>query len=268
MGQPLPTAPILPAVPPITPPVAPRRRRRRRLPHSDPEPQLPQAQFQAQLLQPESHCQPLVLPEPPKRRRWTPKQLLETPTCGWLPPNLWALWNRCRLLPHIEAPPVPPELPSEVEVLREALEPSLPPLPSSEVSLEVSEEELRPRLLIPEERRPLPPLPPPPLPELPERPEPELPPSVPPNMAALRRLVAAAARQPGGGELAAILPPTASRLLMGRLFYLCLELCGAGWLRLEQTQPFGPIRVGPGPRGAPPDMGQEEEERVAPEPSY
>ncbi|XP_057285316.1 meiotic recombination protein REC8 homolog [Pezoporus wallicus] len=250
------------------PPVAPRRRRRRRLPHSDPEPQLPQAQFQAQLLQPESHCQPLVLPEPPKRRRWTPKQLLETPTCGWLPPNLWALWNRCRLLPHIEAPPVPPELPSEVEVLREALEPSLPPLPSSEVSLEVSEEELRPRLLIPEERRPLPPLPPPPLPELPERPEPELPPSVPPNMAALRRLVAAAARQPGGGELAAILPPTASRLLMGRLFYLCLELCGAGWLRLEQTQPFGPIRVGPGPRGAPPDMGQEEEERVAPEPSY
>ncbi|KAM8992548.1 meiotic recombination protein REC8 homolog [Ara ararauna] len=166
--------PILPAVPPIMPPPAPRRRRRR-LPYSDPEPQLPQAQFQAQLLQPQSHCQPLVsgvhlwgspidlwgrsqrcapqvLPEPPKRRRWTPKQLLETPTCGWLPPSLWAVWNRCRRLPRIEAPPVPPELPSEVEVLREALEPSLPPLPSAEVSLEVSEEEPRPRLLVPEER--------------------------------------------------------------------------------------------------------------------
>ncbi|KAM8992065.1 meiotic recombination protein REC8 homolog [Ara ararauna] len=88
-------------------------------------------------------------------------------------------------------------------------------------------------------------------------------------MATLRRLVAAVARQPGGGELAAILPPGTPRRLMGRLFYLCLELCGAGWLRLEQTRPFGPISVGPGPRGAPPTMGQEEEEEgAAPEPSY
>ncbi|KAM9584569.1 meiotic recombination protein REC8 homolog, partial [Morphnus guianensis] len=70
----------------------------------------------------------------------------------WLPPDLWGLWGRCARPPP-PPPPAPPELPSEVEVLREALEPSLPALPSSEISLEITEEELRPRLLPPEERR-------------------------------------------------------------------------------------------------------------------
>ncbi|XP_069630000.1 meiotic recombination protein REC8 homolog [Haliaeetus albicilla] len=240
-----PEEPTLPPPPPEVPPP------RRRPPHLDPQPQIPQDRFKAQLLRPRGHCRPLVLLEPPHERRRPPGELLRAPTCGWLPPDLWGLWGRCAR-PRPPPPPAPPELPSEVEVLREALEPSLPALPSSEISLEITEEELRPRLLPPEERRPPPPPPPPALPELPERPEPELPPAAALDTPALRRLVAAEARRVGGTELGALVPPGAPRSLVGRLFYLCLELCGAGWLRLEQAQPYGPIAVGPGPRGPPP----------------
>ncbi|KAM6295997.1 meiotic recombination protein REC8 homolog [Aegotheles albertisi] len=225
------------------------RRRRRRLPHIDPQPYIPQEQFQAQLLQPHGHCRDLVLLEPPHKRRRPPTELLQTPTCGWLPPELWDLWSRCA---QPGPPAAPPELPSEVEVLREVLEPSLPALPSWEVSLEVLEEEPRPRPLPPEERRPPLPPPPPALPELPEGPEPELPPSPIPDPAALRRLVAAAVRRPEGAVLGSLLPPGTPRRALGRLLWLCLELCAQGLLRLSQPHPFGPITLGPGPRGAPP----------------
>ncbi|XP_068777770.1 meiotic recombination protein REC8 homolog [Struthio camelus] len=124
---------------------------------------------------------------------------------------------------------------------------------SPEISLEVTEEELRPRLLPPEERRPpVPPVPPPVLPEVPEGPEPELPPGPPPSMAALRRLVLAELARTGGTDVASLLPPAATRSLVSRLFSLLLELCGARVLRLEQARPYGPIAVGLGPRFSPP----------------
>ncbi|GAB0202257.1 meiotic recombination protein REC8 [Grus japonensis] len=258
----VPEEPTLPPPPPEAPP-----RRRRRPPLTDPQPQIPQAEFQAQLLRPHGHCRELVLLEPPPKRRRTPSELLRNPTCAWLPPELWGLWDRCARRPP-PAPPAPPELPSEVEVPREALEPSLPALPPSEVSLEVIEEEARPPLLPPEERRPPPPPAPPVLPELPEVPEPELPPSAVPDVAALRRLVAAAARRPGGTELGVLLPPGTPRSLAGRLFYLCLELCGAGWLRLEQARPYGPITLGPGPRGPPPASPAVGQEGASPSPRH
>ncbi|XP_071885868.1 meiotic recombination protein REC8 homolog isoform X2 [Anas platyrhynchos] len=110
--------------PGVLPPEAPRRRKVPRLPHSDPQPQIPQAEFRALLLQPEAHCQPLVIPEPPSLRRLPPAELFQTPTIGWLPPELRELWGR-------GARPGPVELPSEVEVPREALEPSLPVVLSS-----------------------------------------------------------------------------------------------------------------------------------------
>ncbi|XP_065508958.1 meiotic recombination protein REC8 homolog [Caloenas nicobarica] len=192
-------------------------------PHSCP----PSAAFQAQLLRPRGHCGALVLVEPPPKRRRPPSELLRTPACGWLPPELWDLWGRCAR-PAPRRPPAPPELPSEVEILREALEPSLPGLiPTSEISLELPEEELRP--LPPEEPRPPPPLPPPPLPELPEAPEPEMPPGPAPNMAALRRSVT-----PGD-------PP-------GRLGPL-----GHSWVPPEVLGPLGHSWVLWGTPGSPPN---------------
>uniref|UniRef100_A0A493THU1 Uncharacterized protein n=1 Tax=Anas platyrhynchos platyrhynchos TaxID=8840 RepID=A0A493THU1_ANAPP len=121
---PPPRVPPVREEPGVLPPEAPRRRKVPRLPHSDPQPQIPQAEFRALLLQPEAHCQPLVIPEPPSLRRLPPAELFQTPTIGWLPPELQELWGR-------GARPGPVELPSEVEVPREALEPSLPVVLSS-----------------------------------------------------------------------------------------------------------------------------------------
>ncbi|XP_064359934.1 meiotic recombination protein REC8 homolog [Dromaius novaehollandiae] len=220
---------------------------RRRPPLLDLQPQLPPETLRAQLLLPHGHCRPLVLLEPPAKRRRSPAELLRAPTCGWLPPELEPLWSRCARPGPPVAPP-PPEIPSEVEVPREALEPSIPALPVSEISLEVTEEELRPRLPPPEERRPPAPPAPPALPEVPEGPEPELPPGPAPSMADLRRQVLAELSRTGGAALTSLLPPGAARDLVSRLFALLLELCGARVVRLEQARPYGPIAVGLGPR--------------------
>ncbi|XP_027740700.1 meiotic recombination protein REC8 homolog, partial [Empidonax traillii] len=130
-----------PALPPPVPEVPVRRRvpRRRPPPIVDPLPHIPTKLFRAQLLQPYAHCQPPVLLEPPHRFRRPPSELLNAPTHDWLPPELWELWSRCAQRPAVPVAP-PPELPSDMEVLREALEPSLPPL-LSELSLEPLEEE-------------------------------------------------------------------------------------------------------------------------------
>ncbi|XP_032551401.1 meiotic recombination protein REC8 homolog [Chiroxiphia lanceolata] len=221
-----------PALPPPIPEVPVRRRipRRRLPPHMDLVPHISPKLFRAQLLQPQAHCQPLVLLEPPHRIRRPPSELLNAPTHDWLPPELWELWGRCAQRPAPPAAP-PPELPSDLEVLREALEPSLPTL-ISEVSLEPLEEE-------PLER--LPPAPPivPELPELPEVVE------APPD---LRRLILEHAQHPGGSELTAMLPPGSSRAHVAKIFALCLELCGAHWVRLDQPRPYGPITVSLRPR--------------------
>ncbi|XP_053909139.1 meiotic recombination protein REC8 homolog [Cuculus canorus] len=125
-------------------------------------------------------------------------------------------------------PTAPPELPS-VEILREVLEPSLVTLPSSELTLEVVEEEPRPWVPSLEERAP------PPL-----------------DLEALRRRVALGVRQPEGTELGALLPHGASRSLAARLFALCLALCASAQVSLFQPRPFGPIALRSGPRGPPP----------------
>ncbi|XP_010725094.2 meiotic recombination protein REC8 homolog [Meleagris gallopavo] len=109
----------------------------------------------------------------------------------------------------------------------------------AELTLEVTPEELRPLVTPAEEWRA-----PPPLPELPE--EVELPPV---GVAALRRAALEGAGRPEGAELQELLPSSAPRKLWARLFRVCLDLCAAGWLRLEQSRPYGPINLRPGPRG-------------------
>ncbi|XP_042748005.1 meiotic recombination protein REC8 homolog [Lagopus leucura] len=109
----------------------------------------------------------------------------------------------------------------------------------AELTLELTPEELRPLVTPAEELRA-----PPPLPELPE--EVELPPV---GVASLRRLALEGAGRPEGAELGGLLPSSAPRKLWARLFRVCLDLCAAGWLRLEQSRPFGPINIRLGPRG-------------------
>uniref|UniRef100_A0A8V0XMW2 REC8 meiotic recombination protein n=1 Tax=Gallus gallus TaxID=9031 RepID=A0A8V0XMW2_CHICK len=192
--------------------------------------QIPAAQFRAQL-RPTVHCGPMIIPELHPEWRRTPMELFRTPAVGWLPPELWDLWVRA-------ARPIAPE-PSEVEELREVPEPSVGLLPSSELTLEVTPEELRPLVTPAEEWRA-----PPPLPELPE--EAVLPPV---GVASMRRAALEGAARPEGAELHGLLPSSAPRKLWARLFRVCLDLCAAGWLRLEQSRPFGPIGIRLGPRG-------------------
>ncbi|KAG6921302.1 REC8 meiotic recombination protein, partial [Chelydra serpentina] len=80
---------------------------------------------------------PLVVVELPARQRRTPAELLRAPTYGWLPPELHALWQRCAVLQPVDyaalwAEEERKEEPvSELEVAREALEPSVPVMVSS-----------------------------------------------------------------------------------------------------------------------------------------
>ncbi|XP_048788638.1 meiotic recombination protein REC8 homolog [Lagopus muta] len=209
---------------------APPPPRRRRRPRIDPELQIPAEEIRAQL-HPTAHCGPMIIPELHPEWRRTPVELFRTPAAGWLPPELLDLWVRA-------ARPTAPE-PSEVEEPREIPEPSVGLPPSSELTLELTPEELRPLVTPAEELRA-----PPPLPELPE--EVELPPV---GVASLRRLALEGAGRPEGAELGGLLPSSAPRKLWARLFRVCLDLCAAGWLRLEQSRPFGPINIRPGPRG-------------------
>ncbi|XP_066031137.1 meiotic recombination protein REC8 homolog, partial [Chamaea fasciata] len=218
----LPPLPPLPPPPEVTPPARPRPRPRP--PRPEEPTQIPTPRIREQLgdLWGETAArEPL---EPPHRIRRPPSDLLSNP-CHALPPVLLQFWERC-FRPRPPAPP--PEMPSEVEVLREALEPSLAP-PTSELSLEPLEEEPS-----------IPPLPAPP---------PEVVPEVPEPLALdLRRLLLDHAQPPEGAELGAILSPDWPRPLVARAFALCLELCAAHWLQLEQPRPYGPIRIRLRPR--------------------
>ncbi|XP_064900425.1 meiotic recombination protein REC8 homolog isoform X3 [Columba livia] len=115
----LPAPPPAPAPPEEAPPPPKLPPKRRRPPHTDPQPQIPQEQFRAQLLRPHGHCGAVVLLEPPPKCLRPPSELLRTPTCGWLPPELWDLWGRCAR-PAPRRPPPAPEPPSELEVRTQA----------------------------------------------------------------------------------------------------------------------------------------------------
>ncbi|KYO37826.1 meiotic recombination REC8-like protein isoform A [Alligator mississippiensis] len=236
----------------------PRRARRQLL--FDTETQIPRHELQRQLLDPQVHCQPLVLLKAPGLRRQSPAELLNAPTYGWMPPELQELWQRCAHLQQVdyaglrEAEEPRAEPPSELEVLREVLEPSLPPAVSSEISLETTEEEpARPSLLPPEERR-LPTEAEAVLPVVPEVSELTL--ELPPDkealtLATLHRWVGAELERMTYVDFAALVPAGASRAIASRVFSLCLDLCRLQLVHLEQAQPYGPIMLYPGARFQP-----------------
>ncbi|XP_040476707.1 meiotic recombination protein REC8 homolog [Ursus maritimus] len=266
-----------PPVPPY-PPRPPARRRRRRLLFWDKETQISREKFQEQL-QTRAHCWECPKVQPPERTIKSPTELFQTPTHSvWLPPELLALWTHCAQPPP-EAlrrrPPLEPEEEAErevaaeeerrmetlsdIEVPREAQEPSGPLMLSSEISLEaVEEEKTRISLIPPEERwawaeveQPEPPALPA-VPEVPEMPL-ELPAALPlePELLSLEAVYRVVAQELQAGrepDFSSLVPPLSPRRMAARVFYLLLVLAGQQILRLEQDQPYGRLLIRLGPR--------------------
>lgn len=151
------------------------------------------------------------------------------------------------------------ETPSDIEVLREAQEPSGPLMLSSELSLETAEEEKsRVSLIPPEERWPwaeaeqpeAPVLPV--VPEVPEMPL-ELPLELPPepkllSLEAVYRAVAQELQANREPDFSSLLSPFSPRWMAARVFYLLLVLAAQQILRLEQEKPYGRLLIRLGPR--------------------
>ncbi|XP_009209563.1 meiotic recombination protein REC8 homolog isoform X3 [Papio anubis] len=230
--------------PPVFPPP---RRRRRRLLFWDKETQISREKFREQL-QTRAHCWECPKVQPPERTITGPAELFRTPTLsGWLPLELLGLWTRCaqpppralrRELPEeaAEEERRKAEVPSEIEVPREALEPSVPLMLSSEISLEAAEEEKSRISLIPPEERwawaeveqPEPPALPV-VPELPEVPM-EMPLVLPPelellSLEAVHRAVALELQANREPDFSSLVSPLSPRRMAARVFYMLLGEC-------------------------------------------
>ncbi|KAM9645314.1 meiotic recombination protein REC8 homolog [Trichechus inunguis] len=264
--------------PPVSPPpgIPPARRRRRRpLLFWDKETQISRQKFQEQL-QTKAHCWECPMVQPPKRTTMSPAELFRTPTHpDWLPPELLAFWTRCAQLPPRVLRRRPPREPeeeaaereaaaeverrktealSDIEVLREAQEPSGPLMLSLELSIEAAEEESRISLIPPEERwawaeaeRPEPVLP-----EIPEVPV-EMPLELPPepellSLEAVHRAVALELQANREPDFSSLVSPLSPRRTAARVFYLLLVLSAQQILRVEQEKPYGRLLIKPGPR--------------------
>ncbi|XP_021551333.1 meiotic recombination protein REC8 homolog [Neomonachus schauinslandi] len=259
---------LRPPVPPY-PWGPPARRRRRQLLFWDKETQISREKFQEQL-QTRAHCWECPKVQPPERTTRSPTELFRTPTQpGWLPPELLALWTHCAQPPpealRRRPPPEPErevaaeeermETLSDIEVLREAREPSGPLVLSLELSLEAAEEEKsRISLLPPEERWAWAEAEQPELPALPAVPEvPELPPGLPPepellSPEAVYRAVAQELQANREADFGSLVSPVSPRRMAARVFYLLLVLAAQQILRLEQEKPYGRILILQGPR--------------------
>ena len=252
----------------------PRRHRRRQLLFWDKETQISREKFEEQL-QTGAHCWEYPVAQPPKRMLTSPAELFRTPTLsGWLPPELLGLWTHCaqvpqrmlRQRPQLETEETveeeraadeeerrKTEALSEIEVLREAQEPSGPLMLSSELSLEAAEDEKSRTSLIPpewwawsEEGQPEPPALPM-LPELPEVPM-EMPPRPELSSEAVLRAVALKLQANKELDFSSLVPPLSPRKLASRVFYLLLVLSTQKILLVEQQKPYGPLLIRPGPK--------------------
>ncbi|CAK6432535.1 unnamed protein product [Pipistrellus nathusii] len=264
--------------PPAPPPARRRRSRRRQLLFWDRETQISRENFQKQL-QTRAHCWECPMVQPPERTVRSPAELFQTPTySGWLPPELLALWT-CSAQPPPQALrrtlPLEPEEAAEreaaaeerrktetlsdIEVLREAQEPSGPLMLSSELSIEAAEEEKSHVSLIPPEERwawaeaeqPEPPVLPV-VPELPEVPM-EMPSELPPeaellSLDAVYRAVALELQANRKPDFSSLVSPLSPRRMAARVFYLLLVLAAQQIFRMKQEKPYGCLLIQPGPR--------------------
>ncbi|XP_013365859.1 PREDICTED: meiotic recombination protein REC8 homolog isoform X1 [Chinchilla lanigera] len=264
---------------PPSPRIPPPRRRRRQLLFWDKETQISREKFQEQL-QTRAHCRECPMVQPPEKTITSPAELFQTPTLpGWLPPELLDFWTHCAQIPTVlrrrpsleaeeeaaareaaaEEERRKTEALSEIEVLREAQEPSGPLMISSELSLEAAEEEKsRISLAPPEERWPWAeaekpePLALPVVPELPEVPI-ELPLELPPepellSLEAVHRAVALELQANREPDFSSLVSPLSPRRMAARVFYLLLVLLAQQIFLVEQEEPYGRLLIRPGPR--------------------
>ncbi|XP_060031273.1 meiotic recombination protein REC8 homolog [Erinaceus europaeus] len=256
--------------PPASPPPARRRRRRRQLLFWDKETQISRKKFHEQL-QTRAHCQECPMVQPPEKTLINPAELFSTPTySGWLPPELLAFWTRCAQPPPRALQRRPPQEPEEVaaeeerrktetlsdiEVLREAQEPSGPLMLSSELSLEAAEEDKSRTSLAPlEERWPWAEAEQPEAPPLPVVPElPEVPMELPPepellSLEAVHRAVVLQLQANRELDFSGLVLPLSSRRMAARVFSLLLVLLAQQILSVVQETPYGRLLIKPGPR--------------------
>ncbi|XP_074150435.1 meiotic recombination protein REC8 homolog isoform X2 [Sminthopsis crassicaudata] len=253
-------------------PQPPPSRRRPRLQLYDEETQITREEFQKQVLQTQAHTRACPMVQPSSQMK-SPSELLRTPVYpGWLHPELLSLWTRCARVPPKELQYRPPQEPeslieqleerrkaetiSEIEILRDIQEPSGPLLPSSELSLETTEEERSRLSFIPPEERwglgeveveaPV-------LPVVPELPEvPELPLQLAPDAQllspeALQKVITVELQASGQIDFNNLIPPFAPRLVAARAFYLLLVLSTQQVVYVEQEEPYGSLLIRPGP---------------------
>ncbi|XP_042333416.1 meiotic recombination protein REC8 homolog [Sceloporus undulatus] len=247
------------------------RRRRRQLRFLDVVTQISPEEFKEQIADTQIQCQPREKVLLPAKRRKTPAELMGTATYGWMHPTLQDLWSRRAKLQRVdyaqqralkeqaqraegEEVAQRAEVPSELEELRAAEEPSVPPMASSEISLETTEEEQHPSLVIPEERILLEEPEEVPLAVVPELPEISFELPLDKDIITLEyvcRLISAKLEQTGEIDFDHLVPLTTSRLVASRFFYTCLVLAATKYMRLEQREPYGRIIIHPGARFRP-----------------
>ncbi|XP_034992879.2 meiotic recombination protein REC8 homolog [Zootoca vivipara] len=254
-------------LPPYEPSFLQPGRRRKQLRFLDPVTQISAEDFQKQILDRQGQCQPLETVLLPLKRLKTAEELLGAPTYGWMHPALQGLWARCAKRQRVdyakqraaeetqrrreeEEEVQRAEVPSELEELRAAEEPSIPPVGSSEISLETTEEESRPSFVVAEERVLLEPEEAA-LPIVPELPEISFELPLDKNVFTedyVRRLIAARLEQAGVTEFDQLLPRAVSRAVASRFFFTCLVLAAAQFIHLEQAEAYGRIVITPGAR--------------------
>ncbi|XP_072271168.1 meiotic recombination protein REC8 homolog isoform X2 [Pyxicephalus adspersus] len=227
-----------------------RTRRRSRL-IIDKETQIPSKIMQKQTSDPYIFTQsldPLTLPH---MRPRTATSLLESPTYEqFMAPELTTLWSRCAVLEPLQfIREREEETMSELEVVRAVTESAVSIMLSSEMSLEMSEEDRsRPIIFTPEEGRTPSVQEEKSLPIVSEMPEliVEMPETEHILLEDLQRNLYSQIESDGHSEFLGLTPHSFSRLLVSKFFYNCLVLSTQKVIRLEQTEPYGCIFITPG----------------------
>ncbi|XP_018412168.1 PREDICTED: meiotic recombination protein REC8 homolog [Nanorana parkeri] len=188
---------------------------------------------------------PITLPHLTLR---TAASLFESPTYEqFMCPELTALWTRCALLEPLQyIREREEETMSELEMVRAATDFGVSIMQSSELSLEVSEEErFKTIIFTPEEGRALSVQEDTLLPIVSEMPEPivEMPETEDILLEDVQRKLYSQIDGDGRAEFLGLTPQSYPRMLVSRFFYNCLVLCTQKVIRMEQTKPYGRILI-------------------------
>ncbi|CAN2390730.1 seminiferous tubule development, partial [Pristimantis euphronides] len=217
----------------------------------DQDTQIVRKVMQEQIGDPLIYTQPAVPVTIPHLKAQTPASLFASPTFqNFMAPELRELWSRCAFTEPLQyMKEREEEFISEMEVVRAVTESGVSIMLSSEISLELSEEERsRPTMLSPEERRSGPGQEDRFLPMVSEMPEliVELPETEEVLWSDMQRKLDWEIDRTGQSEFLGLTPRSASRLMVSRFFFNCLVLTSQDVIHMKQTKPYGQIVITPG----------------------